>query len=168
MGAISSISGAGASGAGASGDSGASGAGASAAGAAATRLAATGGRAGRPLRVGRLRSSGRSISPSPILFCSRRAQRGAHQQSSPSSFITEGTRNIRTTVASSSSAAIRPKARYFISTRSENTNELATTASTMAAAVISRPVVAVPIRMASAVDMPRSRASTIRETRNTS
>ncbi|CAG7331606.1 hypothetical protein PICSAR6_04107 [Mycobacterium avium subsp. paratuberculosis] len=137
-------------------------------GAAATRLAATGGRAGRPLRVGRLRSSGRSISPSPILFCSRRAQRGAHQQSSPSSFITEGTRNIRTTVASSSSAAIRPKARYFISTRSENTNELATTASTMAAAVISRPVVAVPIRMASAVDMPRSRASTIRETRNTS
>ena len=104
----------------------------------------------------------------PDLFCRRRAQRGAHQQSSPSNFITDGTRNIRTTVASSSSAAIRPKARYFINTRSENTNEPATTASTSAAAVIRRPVVAVPIRMASAVDMPRSRASTIRETRNTS
>ncbi len=75
---------------------------------------------------------------------------------------------MRTTVASSSSAAINPKARYFISTRSENTNEPATTARTSAAAVIRRPVVAVPIRMASAVDMPRSRASTIRDTRNTS
>jgi len=29
-------------------------------------------------------------------------------------------------------------------------------------------VVAVPMRMASAVDMPRSRASTMRDTRNTS
>ena len=79
-----------------------------------------------------------------------------------------GTRNIRTTVASSSSAMSRPNARYFIITRSENTNAPATTASTKAAPVISRPVVAVPIRIASAVDMPRSRASTIRDTRNTS
>ncbi|VAZ58216.1 hypothetical protein LAUMK7_00626 [Mycobacterium kansasii] len=100
--------------------------------------------------------------------CTRRIHRGAHQQSSPSSFITDGTRNIRTTVASSSSAAIRPKARYFIITRSENTNEPATTASTSAAAVMRRPVVAVPIRMASWVDMPLSRASTMRETRKTS
>ena len=79
-----------------------------------------------------------------------------------------GTRNIRTIVASSSSAMSRPKARYFIITRSENTNAPATTARTSAAAVMSRPVVAVPIRMASVVDIPRSRASTIRETRNTS
>ena len=70
--------------------------------------------------------------------------------------------------ASNSSAAISPKARYFIITRSENTNDPATTARTSAAAVIRRPVVAVPIRMASAVDMPRARASTIRETRKTS
>ena len=62
----------------------------------------------------------------------------------------------------------RPNARYFIITRSENTNAPATTARTSAAAVISRPVVAVPIRIASVVDIPCSRASTIRETRNTS
>ena len=37
-----------------------------------------------------------------------------------------------------------------------------------AAPVISRPVVAVPILIASVVDIPRSRASTIRDTRNTS
>src|SRR5271166_4311626 len=90
---------------------------------AAARLAAlTGGRAARPFTLGRLCSSGRSISPKPRRFCRRRAQRGAHQQSSPSNFITDGTRNIRTTVASSSSAAIKPNARYFIITRSENTN----------------------------------------------
>ena len=35
-------------------------------------------------------------------------QRGAHQQSSPSIFMIAGTRNMRITVASSSSAAIRP------------------------------------------------------------
>ena len=79
-----------------------------------------------------------------------------------------GTRNIRMMVASSSRAMSRPKARYFIITRSENTNAPATTASTSAAAVISRPVVAVPMRIDSAVDMPRSRASTMRETRKTS
>ena len=79
-----------------------------------------------------------------------------------------GTRNIRTTVASSSSAISRPNARYFIITRSENTKAPATTASTSAAAVIRRPVVAVPIRIASVVDMPRSRASTMRDTRKTS
>ena len=95
-------------------------------------------------------------------------QRGAHQQSSPSIFMMAGTRNIRTIVASSSSAISSPNARYFIITRSENTNAPATTASTSAAPVISRPVVAVPMRMASAVDRPRSRASTMRETRNTS
>ncbi|CFR65399.1 Uncharacterised protein [Mycobacterium tuberculosis] len=100
--------------------------------------------------------------------CRRLAQRGAHQQSSPSSFITDGTKNIRTTVASSSSAAISPKARYFIITRSENTNAPATTATISAAAVMMRPVAAVPIRIASWVDMPRSRASTIRDTKNTS
>ncbi len=72
------------------------------------------------------------------------------------------------TVASSNSAAINPNARYFIITRSEKMNEPATTASTVAAAVMMRPVAAVPIRMASAVDMPRARASTIRDTRNTS
>ena len=79
-----------------------------------------------------------------------------------------GTRNIRTTVASNSSAAIRPNARYFIITRSENTNAPATTTRINAAAVMMRPVVAVPIRIASVVDMPRSLASTIRDTRNTS
>ena len=79
-----------------------------------------------------------------------------------------GTRNMRTIVASNNSAIRRPNARYFIITRSENTNAPATTASTSAAPVISRPVVAVPIRIASVVDIPRSRASTIRETRNTS
>ncbi len=94
--------------------------------------------------------------------------RGAHQQSSPRSFITAGTRNIRTMVASSSSAISNPNARYFIITRSENTNAPATTARTNAAPVINRPVVAVPTRMASAVDRPRSRASTMRDTRNTS
>ena len=52
-------------------------------------------------------------------------------------------------VASSSSAAINPNARYFIITRSENTNAPATTATIRAAAVMMRPVVAVPIRMAS-------------------
>ena len=79
-----------------------------------------------------------------------------------------GTRNIRTMVASSRRAISRPNARYFIMTRSENTNAPATTASTSAAAVINRPVVAVPTRIDSVVDMPRSRASTIRDTRNTS
>ena len=82
--------------------------------------------------------------------------------------MTAGTRNIRMIVASSSSAMSRPNARYFIITRSEKANAPATTARIRAAAVMSRPVVAVPIRMASAVDMPRSRASTMRETRKTS
>lgn len=59
---------------------------------AATSPAVTGGRAGRPLLTGRLRSSGRWISPSPMRVCRRLAQRGAHQQSSPSSFITDGTK----------------------------------------------------------------------------
>ena len=116
----------------------------------------------------RLRSSGRVVSPSPILCCRRFIHFGAHQQSSPSIFMIAGTRNIRTMVASSNRAISRPKARYFIITRSENTNAPATTARTRAAAVISRPVVAVPMRIASVVDMPRSRASTIRDTRKTS
>ena len=80
--------------------------------------------------AGRLRSSGSSVSPRPSRSCSRFIHRGAHQQSSPSSFMIAGTRNIRTTVASSSSAMSRPKARYFIITRSENTNAPATTART--------------------------------------
>ncbi len=79
-----------------------------------------------------------------------------------------GTRNIRTMVASSRRAISSPNAKYFIMTRSENTKAPATTASTNAAAVINRPVVAVPTRIDSVVDMPRSRASTIRDTRNTS
>ena len=95
----------------------------------------------RSRTAGRLRSSGSSVSPRPRRSWSRFIQRGAHQQSSPSSFMIAGTRNIRTTVASSSSAISRPNARYFIITRSENTNAPATTARTSAAPVISRPVV---------------------------
>ena len=82
--------------------------------------------------------------------------------------MTDGTRNIRTTVASSTSAVIRPNARYFIMTRSDITKVPATTARTNAAAVIRRPVVAVPMRTASVVGMPSARASTMRDTRKTS
>ena len=48
--------------------------------------------------------------------CTRFIHWGAHQQSSPSSFMMAGTRNIRITVASNSNAMSRPNARYFITT----------------------------------------------------
>ena len=90
-------------------------------------------------------SSSEAISLRPIFSCTRFIHRGAHQQSLPSSFMTDGTRNIRTTVASSSSAVMRPIARYCIITRSEKANAPPTTTSTSAAALMRRPVVAVPV-----------------------
>ena len=93
---------------------------------------------------------------------------GAHQQSGPSICITAGTSSMRMTVASRISAAIMPNAMYFIITISENANAPVTTMRISAAEVMMRPVLATPLRMASAVLAPRARASTIRETRKTS
>lgn len=107
-------------------------------------------------------------SPRPIFSWMRFIHAGAHQQSSPSSFITAGTRNMRMTVASMISAAIMPNAMYFIITRSENPKAPVTTMRIRAAAVMMRPVWAVPIRIDSVVLAPIDLASTILESRNTS
>ncbi|SLC29714.1 Uncharacterised protein [Mycobacteroides abscessus subsp. massiliense] len=104
--------------------------------------------------VGRLRSSGRVTSPRPSLTWIRFIHAGAHQQSSPSSFMTAGMSSMRTTVASRMRAAIRPNARYFIITRSEKAKPPATTIRIKAAAVMIRPVLAVPTRTASVVESP--------------
>ena len=82
--------------------------------------------------------------------------------------MTAGTSSMRITVASMISAAIMPNAMYFIITISENANAPVTTMRMRAADVMMRPVLATPLRIASAVLTPRARASTIRETRNTS
>ena len=98
----------------------------------------------------------------------RLTQRGAHQQSSPRSFITAGTSSMRMIVASRNRAAIMPKAMYFIITMSEKPNAPATTIMISAAAVMMPPVFAVPNWIACGVEAPSSRSSTIRDTRNTS
>ena len=113
-------------------------------------------------------SSSRIVSPSPILRCTVCIQRGAHQQSSPSSFIVAGTSSMRITVASRMSAAIMPNAMYFIITISDSPNAPVTTTRIAAAAVMMRPVCAVPTRTASVVLAPFCRASTMRESRNIS
>ena len=71
-------------------------------------------------------------------------------------------------VASKSRAKIMPKAMYFIMTMSENPNAPHTTIMIMAAALIIPPVWAVPNLMATSVAARCSRASTMRDTRNTS
>ena len=93
---------------------------------------------------------------------------GAHQQSSRSRYITAGTSSMRMIVASMTRAAIMPKAMYFIITISEKAKAPATTIMISAAAVMMPPVVAVPNRIALAVEAPWARASTILDTRNTS
>ncbi len=82
--------------------------------------------------------------------------------------MTAGTSSMRMTVASMMSAAIMPNAMYFIITISEKANAPVTTMRMSAADVMIRPVWATPLRIATAVRAPRERASTIRETRNTS
>ena len=82
--------------------------------------------------------------------------------------MTAGTRSMRTMVASRKSAKIMPKAMYFIITMSEKPNAAATTIMMSAAAVMMPPVCAVPLAMASSVESPARRASTMRETRKTS
>ncbi|SLI24490.1 Uncharacterised protein [Mycobacteroides abscessus subsp. abscessus] len=57
---------------------------------------------------------------------------------------------------------------YCIITRSENANAPTTTSRMSAAAVMMRPVCAVPARTASVVEAPMLRASTMRDSRNTS
>ena len=71
-------------------------------------------------------------------------------------------------VASISRAKIMPKAMYFIITMSEKPKAPATTIMMSAAAVMMPPVCAVPAAMASSVEAPRRRASTMRETKKTS
>ena len=93
---------------------------------------------------------------------------GPHQLSSRSKCITAGTSNMRITVASNNSAAIMPKAMYFIITISEKPNAPHTTIMITAAAVMIDPVWAVPYTIASSVDLPLPRASTMRETKKTS
>ena len=61
-----------------------------------------------------------------------------------------------------------PKAMYFIMTISENPKAPVTTIMIAAAAVIMRPVEAVPKRMDSWVVWPAACASTMRETRKIS
>lgn len=61
---------------------------------------------------------------------------------------------MRITVASMTSAAIMPKAMYFIITMSENAKAPATTIMINAAAVMMPPVVAVPNLMARGVEAP--------------
>ncbi|CAM4449002.1 hypothetical protein NONI108955_29415 [Nocardia ninae] len=79
-----------------------------------------------------------------------------------------GTSSMRSTVASMTRAAIMPTAMYCIITRSENANAPTTTSRINAAAVMMRPVWAVPMRTASVVEAPCARASTMRESRKTS
>ena len=79
-----------------------------------------------------------------------------------------GTSSMRMMVASRISAAIMPYAMYFIITISDSPNAPVTTTRMAAAAVMIRPVCAVPRRIASVVLAPFCRSSTIRERRNTS
>ena len=61
-----------------------------------------------------------------------------------------------------------PNAMYFIITISEKANAPVTTMRMSAAEVMIPPVRTTPLRIEFAVDSPRERASTIRESRNTS
>jgi hypothetical protein len=79
-----------------------------------------------------------------------------------------GTSSIRTIVASSTNAMIMPTPTRRIVVTADSANAPVTTMSSSAAALITRPVRARPVVTASAVDAPRVRASTIRDSRNTS
>ncbi len=122
----------------------------------------------RRISVSGSAGSSPACSASPARSCRRRNGPGAHQAASPSRASTAGTSNIRTTVASSTSAMIMPTPTKRIVVIVDSANAPVTTISRSAAALITRPVRVSPVLTASAVVAPLLRASTIRDSRNTS
>ena len=119
----------------------------------------------RPLIAGGER--GRAASRSPMRSYRRRSGRGAHQLSGPSSSISEGTSSARMIVASIRTARTAPSPSSLTNTISEVENAPSATANRSAAAVTTRPVRSRPMATASRSLAPASRASLIRESRNT-
>lgn len=86
---------------------------------------------------------------------------------SPSSAITDGSRTIRTIVASSSTATARPTPICCMSCM-DSVPKTANTATMIAAAPVTAPAVRrMPSLIAARVSFPLSRASRIRDTTNT-
>jgi hypothetical protein len=98
----------------------------------------------------------------------RSTGRGSHQLLRPSSRITAGTSSIRTTVASTRIAADMPIPKDFMVTSSSAISAAKTTIMMVAAAVITRPVPARPVRMARSLSWVRTQVSRIRLIRKTS
>jgi hypothetical protein len=82
--------------------------------------------------------------------------------------MTPGTRTIRTSVASMSTATARPRPICFTETFAPATKDRNTTIMIAAAAVITRAVRASPCATEAALSPVASYASRIRESRNTS
>ena len=98
---------------------------------------------------------------------SQESQRGVCQLRSPRSVITDGSRIMRTTVASSRTATPRPTPICCMSCM-DSVPKTAKTATMITAAPVTAPAVRVmPSRIAARLSRPRSRDSRMRETTNT-
>jgi hypothetical protein len=108
-----------------------------------------------------------SPSESPIRSCSRRSGIGAHQFHFPSRPISAGTRNERTTNASTSTPTAVAIPICWMKEIELVLNAPIATASRIAAAVTTLPVRPSPVATASRSARPDSRASLIRPSRKT-
>ena len=119
--------------------------------------------------VGGYAATGRALSPSssPKRWCSRRSGFGAHQFQRPSSSISAGTSSARTIVASMITATAVPIPSSLMKTICEVANAPMATQNSTAAAVTILPVRCSPSATASRSEAPRSRASLMRDSRNT-
>src|SRR5262249_45160187 len=107
------------------------------------------------------------VSLRPMRAYRRRNGAGAHQFHRPRSAINDGTSRARITVASIHTASAVPRPSSLMKISFEVVNAPIATANSSAAAVTIRPVRSSPIATASRSPAPASRASLIRDSRNT-
>ena len=98
----------------------------------------------------------------------RSSQRGSHQLASPISAIVEGTRIIRTMVASTNTATVNPTANILTSTSDDSRNAANTLIMMSAADVITLAVAASPSTTLRWLSPVRTNSSRTRLSRNTS
>ncbi|CAM5464762.1 hypothetical protein STANM309S_01264 [Streptomyces tanashiensis] len=108
-----------------------------------------------------------SFSLIPKRSWKRRSGPGAHQVRRPVSFITEGTRRLRTTIASMRTARATPSPSILVLVTREVPMATMTTARITAAAVIRPPVRRSPKRTECSWSPVASYSSLMRESRNT-
>src|SRR6476619_2019064 len=120
----------------------------------------------------RATGSGRLATDSrkPTRRCTTRNGAGAHQLYRPSRCINAGNNNIRTRVASASTASVTPRPNITITDTCAAISVAKDRAINSAAAVTTRPVLAIPRATASSLSTPpdSSQYSRMREIRNTS